>query len=294
MVVNISSLKKEQNRYMKCGKIGLLMKCHFDLYYNKDYHETIMYLIHLNQYNKDIGSVSSYIDSNMLHACKFIKPSSKKKITKIKNMYYIAHLHEEEKIPNSIKLDKNIIITGPNASGKTTLIKSTIINLFLCQSIGVGCFKTCKTKVYDHFHSYLNIPDTSNRDSLFQAEARRCKTIFEYIQKQNEKERHLCIFDEIYSGTNPTDAVLCANVYLNGMNQHKHHVDYVLTTHYLELCEKFKENECVKNQKMNVVVSEEDDDIEYTYLLEDGISNIHGGFNVLQKLDYPDELLQKK
>lgn len=293
MAIKIASLKREQNRYLKCGQIGLLMKCHFDLFYNKEYNDSILYLVHLNQYNKDIGSISSYIKSKHLHKCKFIKESNKKKQTKVKNMYYIAHLHEDDKIPNSICLDKNIIITGPNASGKTTLIKSTIINLFLCQSIGVGCFKQCKTRVYDHFHSYLNIPDTSNRDSLFQAEARRCKNIFEYIQKKNEKERHLCIFDEIYSGTNPKDAVLCANIYLNGMNQHKHHVDYMLTTHYLELCDKFKESEFVKNQKMSVNVMD-DKDIQYTYLLEDGVSDIHGGLNVLQKLDYPEELMKKQ
>ena len=77
------------------------------------------------------------------------------------------------------------------------------------------------------------------------------------------------------------------------MNQHKHHVDYMLTTHYLELCDKFKESEFVKNQKMSVDVMD-DKDIQYTYLLEDGVSDIHGGLNVLQKLDYPDELMKKQ
>jgi DNA mismatch repair ATPase MutS len=189
-------------------------------------------------------------------------------------------------------MDKNIMITGPNASGKTTLIKSTIINIFLSQSIGFGCYKKCKLNMYDYFHSYLNIPDTSNRDSLFQAEARRCKTIFDFIKKNNKK-RHLCIFDEIYSGTNPSDAVLCANIYLNGMNQYKSQVDYILTTHYLELCKKYENDSIIKNQKMGVIQSDKDN-IEYTYQLKDGISDVHGGFHVLQKLDYPDELLKSK
>ena len=284
----ISTLNKEQSKYIKYGQIGLLLKCNFELFYNNEYYDTIMYLSYLNQYNKDIGNLSYYIQNNKLYPCKFIKST---KSTKIKNMYYLPHICEKN-IKNTIDMDKNIMITGPNASGKTTLIKSTIINIFLSQSIGFGCYKKCKLNMYDYFHSYLNIPDTSNRDSLFQAEARRCKTIFDFIKKNNKK-RHLCIFDEIYSGTNPSDAVLCANIYLNGMNQYKSQVDYILTTHYLELCKKYENDSIIKNQKMGVIQSDKDN-LEYTYQLKDGISDVHGGFHVLQKLDYPDELLKSK
>ncbi len=287
MGLAITSLKKAQNKYIKCGHIGLLMKSHFDLYYNKQYHDTIMYLIYLNQYHQDMTSLSNYVQQKTLHPCTFIK---KKGYTKLQGMYYLSHI-KEEAVKNNISFNKNIIITGPNASGKTTILKATFINLFLSQSIGVGCYKKCKTKLYDTFHSYLNIPDTSNRDSLFQAEARRCKTIFENIQK-NQKANHLCIFDEIYSGTNPSDAVLCANIYLEGMNTHKSHVDYVLTTHYLDLCEKYKKNKCVKNQQMKVIC-DCDDSITYTYTLDKGISNVHGGLQILQTMDYPDELMKK-
>ena len=134
----------------------------------------------------------------------------------------------------------------------------------------------------------MNIPDTSNRDSLFQAEARRCKDIFTFI-KENSDKRHLCIFDEIYSGTNPEDAVLCATNYLTGMNTYKSSVDYVLTTHYLGLCKEFEKKEQIKNQQM--CVKESSENIEYTYILKDGISDIHGGYQVLRNLDYPAELL---
>ena len=46
------------------------------------------------------------------------------------------------------------------------------------------------------------------------------------IITDNDKEKHFCIFDEIYSGTNPNDAVLCANVYLKGMKHYKYCVDF--------------------------------------------------------------------
>jgi hypothetical protein len=43
-------------------------------------------------------------------------------------------------------------------------------------------FDKLKLSPFDHIHSYLNIPDTSGRDSLFQAEARRCKEILDCIE----------------------------------------------------------------------------------------------------------------
>ena len=47
--------------------------------------------------------------------------------------------------------------------------------------------------MYDKIHCYLNIPDTSNRDSLFQAEARRCKEIIDALSASdvalNDKQK---------------------------------------------------------------------------------------------------------
>jgi len=209
----------------------------------------------------------------------------------MKNMYYLPHI-DMNPIKNDIELDKNIIITGPNASGKTTMIKSILINVLLSQQIGYGCYSSARIKLYNTFHSYLNIPDTSGRDSLFQAEARRCKDILENISK-NPKDKHLCIFDEIYSGTNPNDAVMCADMYLKGMNKLDDSVDYVLTTHYIELCENFNEEKLIKNLKMNVKTDDETVDIKFLYTIVPGISYIHGGKHILKEMDYPEHLFNK-
>ena len=88
----------------------------------------------------------------------------------------------------------NILITGPNASGKTTTIKSILINLIMGQQFGMGCYRKASISVYDYFHSYLNIPDTSGRDSLFQAEAtvqkhRHEMALTEYQHSVNQYHR---------------------------------------------------------------------------------------------------------
>jgi DNA mismatch repair ATPase MutS len=202
-------------------------------------------------------------------------------------MYYLPLLNEEKIIKNTLDLTRNLILSGPNASGKTTVLKSGMINTLLSQQLGLGCFSRATVCVYDFFHSYLNIPDTSGRDSLFQAEARRCKDILDCVLQHQEK-RHLCIFDEIYSGTNPVDAVSCATMYLSLLNEHKVSIDYLITTHFIDLCKHFVGSDHVVNGKMDVVQT--DDKITFLYRILEGYSTVHGGKYILKEMNYPDLL----
>ena len=277
LYLRLNTILPYKNTISKIGQLGIIMNLNYELFIKQEYHESFMFSIYLQQYIQDVN----HIKSLGLHKCKFINKMNK--CTKLTSMYYLPHI-QETYVTNDIDLSQNIIITGPNASGKTTILKSLLINLLLSQQIGYGCYKTANIKLYDIFHSYLNIPDTSGRDSLFQAEARRCKDILVSIV-ENPTKSHCCIFDEIYSGTNPNDAIMCASLYLDKLNDFKSSVDYVLTTHYIQLCENFDKNLFNLNLKMNVNVLE--DKIEYLYLMVPGISYIHGGKQVIKELNYP-------
>ena len=219
-------------------------------------------------------------DTEYSHA----KPTSKN-VTKFKNLYYPPH---ETPIKNNVIIDKKIIITGPNAAGKTTVIKSTLMNIILSQQIGYGFYESAKIKPYDYLHCYLNIPDTSGRDSLFQAESRRCKEILDCLEKNSDKT-HFCIFDELYSGTNPYEAVASAYGYIDYLSDMKN-VDLMLTTHYIELCKNLKSNSCVKNYHMSVNMLD-DHKVEYLYKFKKGVSTIKGGIKVLYDLEYPEKII---
>ena len=208
-----------------------------------------------------------------------------KNVTKFKNLYYPPH---ETPIKNNVIIDKKIIITGPNAAGKTTVIKSTLMNIILSQQIGYGFYESAKIKPYDYLHCYLNIPDTSGRDSLFQAESRRCKEILDCLEKNSDKT-HFCIFDELYSGTNPYEAVASAYGYIDYLSDMKN-VDLMLTTHYIDLCKNLKSNNCVKNYHMSVNILD-DHKVEYLYKFKKGVSTIKGGIKVLYDLEYPEKII---
>jgi DNA mismatch repair ATPase MutS len=163
----------------------------------------------------------------------------------------------------------------------------------LSQQIGFGCFESLDFYPYDDFHCYLNIPDTSGRDSLFQAEARQCKEIIDTInagENLGEKEckRHFCIFDELYSGTNPDEAILSAKSFMDYIVKNDN-VTCLLTTHYTKLCKQLDKNIKIQNFSMNTV--KKNDGFEYTYKLVEGISKIKGGLKVLKDMNYPKEIL---
>lgn len=236
---------------------------------------------------KNISSISSLSKTSSKSAKSGTSSKhSNKKHTSFKQLYYP---HHETPIKNDVVINKKIIITGPNAAGKTTIIKSTLMNIILSQQIGYGFYDSANINPYDYLHSYLNIPDTSGRDSLFQAESRRCKEILDSLEKENDK-RHFCIFDELYSGTNPYEAVASAYGYIDYLSIMKN-VDLMLTTHYISLCDNLKTNKNIKNYKMKVDV-EEDYNVKYLYKLERGISKIKGGIKVLYDLEYPKTIIE--
>ena len=209
--------------------------------------------------------------------------------TNIKQQYY-PPLICENVLKNNCDLSNNMIISAPNKAGKTTILKTTTLNIIFSQQFGCGFYESAVIQPYQYIHSYLNIPDTSQRDSLFQAESRRCKNIIDQIL-ENPRSRHFCIFDELYSGTNPDEASQAGKAFINYLSKFSN-VDFILTTHYFKICKFFKGHTKVTNHKMEVGV-ENTGDFNYTYKLKKGISTLKGGIRVLKDLNYPEEILKE-
>ena len=284
-------LKKELERispyklsYSKVGELGHVLKSFYELYSEPKYNDAFLYSFGFNGYIECIEGLSENITARHINMSKF---NTKKKSTIVKKAYYPALINNKP-IKNSFKFKKNIIITGPNASGKTTTLKTALINVIISQQFGCGFYESADINPYKHIHCYLNIPDTSGRDSLFQAEARRCKEILDVIQNNDKKETHFCVFDELYSGTNPEEAILSAHAFMKYLIKYKT-VNCILTTHFIDLCKKLDKDESIENFHMKTIAAGED--FKYTYLLEKGISNVRGGVKVLHDMNYPKEII---
>jgi DNA mismatch repair ATPase MutS len=258
----------------------------YQLYENPEYEECLRFAMGFEGYMDNIGGVHKNIKSGVVHFANFNKESE----CKINKQYY-PPLMNEDNVKNDCSLKENIIISAPNKAGKTTILKTTTINIIFSQQVGCGFYTSATINPYTHIHSYLNIPDTSERDSLFQAESRRCKEIIDIINENPDttKCRHFCIFDELYSGTNPDEATSAGKAFLSYLSKYPN-VRFMLTTHYVKICKHFKKSNVACNYKMVVDVLP-DGNFDYKYKMKKGISQLKGGIRVLKDMNYPEEIL---
>jgi DNA mismatch repair ATPase MutS len=270
--------------FAKMNEIGHIMYNFYQIYNNTEYNNAMLYSFGFNGYFTMLCTIGTNIADN-----KLVKTTFSKRKLVFKQMYYPKFINNETStiVKNDCKLYKNMIITGPNASGKTTTLKTALLNILLSQQIGFGCFDSLKLTPFDKFHCYLNIPDTSGRDSLFQAEARRCKEILDSISV-NKQDTHFCAFDELYSGTNPEEAEQSATAFMKYITKYNQ-VSCLLTTHFIRICKKLGKSKTIINNRM--LTEKIEDNLIYKYVLEKGISDVKGGIIVLKQMDYPKEII---
>jgi len=254
---------------IRCGSARALF---YEMYDNPSLKSSIHYSFGFHGFVQTMYQVRCKLDKKKVRPCKFGDRTS------FVRGYYPTH----KPVKNTYTLDKNQIVTGPNASGKTTLLKSTLINVLLSQQLGCGFYTSAIICPYNAFYCYINIPDTSGRDSLFQAEARRCKEI---LTEVTTKERILCIFDELFSGTNPVEAVASASSLLSFLTEFPS-FRFLLTTHFFDLCENMKLNATIEMVHMETLHGTP------TFKLSPGVSYDRGGIKVLEQLGYPESILK--
>ena len=262
-------------------QLGYLRALFYELRFCPKIRKSITYCIGVNHYAANIQRIHSLWKNKKIGVATF-KPGP----PTFKKAYHPI-LMDTDPVVNSYKVDKNLLITGPNASGKTTFVKTTLINVIFTQQMGMGFYKKASILPYQELLCYLNIPDTSGRDSLFQAEARRCKEIVDSIDLYPSR-RTLCIFDELYSGTNPYEASASAYAFLKYL-ANREGCTYLLTTHFIDVCKSLARHHGIRNVHMHT--TSKNDSIQYHYKMERGLSKVRGGLQVLKDLNYPDEIV---
>ena len=136
---------------IKVGQIGIIMKHYYELFNDEIYNKSMCFSFGLHGYLENIIELKNKLGCKKLGLCKYTN-----KKTKFKNAYY-ATLINKNPVKNSYSISKNKIITGPNAAGKTTILKTTLFNLICSQQFGLGFYSSAKVNPFDYLHCYLNI-----------------------------------------------------------------------------------------------------------------------------------------
>ena len=283
--LELESISPFSHSLGKFKDIGYMLRCYYQLYSNQEYADSLQFSFGFEGYINNLLGVYTNLGKNKIAYATF----DQEKDTEFKSQYYPLY-KDGEYVVNDCSFGKNIILSAPNSGGKTTLLKTTTINIIFSQQVGCGFYTSCSLNPYTHIHSYINIPDTGgSRDSLFQAESRRCKEILDIISSSDATtSRHFCILDELFSATNYNDAVKSSYSFLVYLTNIKN-VNFMLTTHNVSVCKKLKKIKSVCNYKMDV--KQNGDKLIYTYKMKKGISRINGGIHILRDMNYPEEIL---
>ena len=186
------------------------------------------------------------------------------------------HIAIKNPVKNNIHIEnKGVLITGPNAAGKSTFIKSLIINVLLSQTIGLANASYFCISPFRFINSQINIPDMKGHASLFEAEMLRCKYNLKVLKTLGNKPS-LVVLDEVFSSTNIIEGISGAYAILSKLSSYVNNCT-IVTTHLLYLTK-------LKNFKKIKMISEESTDgkILFPFKLKSGISKQYIALELLK------------
>ena len=194
-------------------------------------------------------------------------------------------------IPNSIRLNsKNqqiIMITGPNMSGKSAILRQTAIICLLAQ---IGCFvpaEKLRMGIIDKIFTRVGASDNiSMGESTFMVEMNETALIL-----NNISDRSLILLDEIGRGTSTYDGISIAWAITEYLHDHKSKPKTLFATHYHELNQMEESFDRIKN--FNVSIKEENNQILFLRNLVPGSSEHSFGIHVAKMAGMPKNVLDK-
>lgn len=251
---------------------------------------TILSVINKIYIIDSLNSCLIYKINNNLNYTEYVY-ESKLPFIEIKGLYHPS-LQSHLTIKNDLILGNNIgniIITGPNAGGKSTLIKSLIINVLLSQTIGFSNSYNTKLTPYYNISTQINIPDDKGYESLFQAEMYRCKNKLELLKLQDKNKFTFLAMDEIFNSTNPVEGIAGAYAIAKKISEYSN-ANLIFTTHYLYLT-KLAKLYNFTNFKMNIIRNK--NNIYYPYKITKGISKQYIALELLKLNNFDDDIIEE-
>ncbi|CAM5215342.1 DNA mismatch repair protein MutS2 OS=Ureibacillus acetophenoni OX=614649 GN=SAMN05877842_1155 PE=4 SV=1 [Ureibacillus acetophenoni] len=179
---------------------------------------------------------------------------------------------------------RSLIITGPNAGGKTIVLKTIgLVTLATMSGLHISAVKDTEIAVFDHI--FVDIGDNQSLENALSTFSSHMKNLSEILRSSNNNT--LLLFDEIGSGTEPNEGAAIAislleEFYLKGCMT-------VATTHYGEI-KRFSE---MHSDFMNAAMQFNSETLEPLYKLVIGKSGDSNALWISRKMSVPEHVLKR-
>lgn len=193
----------------------------------------------------------------------------------------LYHLLLPDPVAYDVRLDRETnfqFLTGANMAGKSTYIRSVGVVVFLAH-LGMGVpAKSMRLSLFDGILSNINVVDNITKgESFFFNEVQRIRNTLEKI---GNRRKWLVLIDELFKGTNVQDAMKCSLTVIKGLIKIRKSL-FILSTHLYEIGEELS---VYPNIRFNYFeTSVKDDQLEFSYVLKEGISNDRIGYLILRR-----------
>lgn len=223
-----------------------------------------------------IGSFREYIGDYCIPELTY----DKKAQLAFENMY---HPMIEDPVKNSITVKGGVLLTGSNASGKSTFLKTTAINAILSQSIYTCLADSYRGSFFEVFSSMALQDDLMNQESYYIVEIKSLKRILDHL---GDEHCILCFVDEVLRGTNTVERIAASSQILRSLV--RDNVICFAATHDIEL------THLLNREYDNYHFQEEvvDNDILFNYILYKGRATTRNAIKLLSIIGYDNKIIK--
>ena len=210
--------------------------------------------------------------------------------------YWNPFLDPNKAVTNSISLGTlhkpgSVILTGPNAGGKSTSMKSVALAILMAQAFGIACADKMELTSFAYLDTHLaKTDDISKKQSSYMCEAMHMKDIIENLKALPEGSAGCVFMDELFNTTNPDEASAIGRSIGQYLARRKN-VMCIISSHYKNMTNLESETAGVFENYHVTVDKSPDGSISYPFQIEKGLTEKTVALDILQMIGMEPEIV---
>lgn len=241
------------------------------------HYDEILHMYEILGYIESCIAIAAYRNKLKVWAVPQLAPGNG---YRAENLY---HPLLEHPVANSVSTDKCILLTGSNASGKSTFLRSVAVNALLSQTLYTSIASDYRGEFYRIVSSMSHKDSIVEGDSYYMVEIKALKRILDLAK--NSDDKLLCFLDEVLRGTNTVERIAASTQILKSFDgtgtlcfaaTHDIELTTLLSSYY---------------DNYHFDESFENDDVKYSYHLKEGPARSRNAIRLLKQMGYDAQLI---
>lgn len=256
------------------------------VFFKKTMKELLQHQKELQELYEHLGKLDSYIAiaSYRESISNWCRPEFEKDKEKSFSVNEAWHPLIDNPVVNSMDMDKPVLLTGSNASGKSTWLKVCAINVLLAQTIHTCTAKTYRSSFFRLFSSMALRDDIASGESYYIVEIRSLKRILDAADSQPTV---FCVIDEVLRGTNTVERIAASSEVLALLSRKG--CLCMAATHDLELVQLLSDAYTPFHFQENIT----DEEITFDYVLYPGATKTRNAIKLLSLMGYDPSMVER-